>query len=199
MGRCCRADEVYSVGHCCQTGQMWDSVTRRCVGSDEQCADNDDCLANEFCDYVNVTSCTERPTKGVCKLIAVSHTKKIEAVTYKRSRDYISWWSAENFCARIGGEMVGMADFSCNYDFVANKKLGYCNVTDPEVDVQDISKTGKRSPTIAVMRSGLSSPYVWTRDDLSACSSFYVGLSDGSVHSIYRYHDNNVALCRLMK
>ncbi len=190
--RCCAADEIYSVGYCCPTGQMWDSTTKRCVGEEKACATNDDCLANEFCAYPNATSCREKPTKGVCKPATVSHTKKINGKTYKRSSDYMNFWSAKNFCARIGS-MVSVSDFACGYDFVTNKKSGFCNTG--TALVQDGS--GTRSDTMKLFMSGLGSRYVWTDDEYDACDAYGVHLNNGYVTDTYRLSSQYYALCRV--
>ncbi len=176
---------------CCPTGQTWDSTTERCVGGEaNQCATNDDCLANEFCNLKNATSCTVKPTTGVCQPATVSHTKTINGVTYKRSSDDMNFWSAENFCARIGGSMVSVSDFKCGYDFVTNKKTGFCNKD------TSTSSSGTLSDTMKEFMSGLGSNYVWTDDDYNACG-YGVYLYSGYVRDFYRYNTNGYALCRV--
>ncbi len=195
--RCCTAEETrvydnqYGHYHCCPTGQTWDSTTERCVGGNTtQCTTNDDCLANEFCNLKNATSCTVKPTTGVCQAATVSHTKTINGVTYKRSSDYMNWWSAENFCARIGGSLASVSDFQCGYNFVGNKKTGYCNAD------TSTSSGGTRSDTMKEFMSGLGSDYVWTDDDYSACNVYHVGLFDGRVYDRNR-GNIDYALCRV--
>ncbi len=199
VGRCCAADEgIYRYDSwryfCCPRGQVWDVAIGACVGGKDQCSSNDDCLANEFCNLKNPTSCTVKPTTGICQSATISHTKTINGVTYKRSNDKMNLWSAENFCARIGGSMASVSDFECGYDFVANKTWGYCN-TGTALD-QDGS--GTRSDTMKKFLSGLGSLWVWTNDDYSDCNAYYISLDGGSVVHLNRANTNYVsALCRM--
>ncbi len=192
--KCCAAGEEFSEGHCCAIGKVWDEVTGSCVA--DSCTDNGDCTGeNEYCwldSSTNGNSCTEKPTKGVCQPATVSHTKTINGLTYKKSNDSMNFWSAENFCARIGGERVSVSDFQCGYDFVGNKEIGHCNAddTDSWKGVDSLSDTMKE------FLSGLGSSWVWTDDDYNACRAYYVALNEGYVSLNYRY-GHIYALCRV--
>ncbi len=198
VNRCCTTEETLSGSYyCCPTGQIWDSTTERCVGEEKACATNDDCLANEFCAYPNATSCTVKPTTGVCQPATVSHTKTINDKTYKRSSDPMNFWSAKNFCARIGGSMVSVSDFRCGYDFVTNKKWGYCNADDTDTSYGTLPDS--RSDTMKKFLSGLGSGDVWTDNDYSACYAYAVHLGSGLVDYGSRDLNNGYvyALCRV--
>ncbi len=194
VGRCCAASEVYSQGHCCPMGQTWDKKNKHCVGGDDQCATNEDCHENEYCNYLNSRACWDDPTTGVCKPAIISESKKVNGFTYKRSKDIMNFWSAENFCARLGGSLVSISDFKCGYDFVTNKKWAYCN-TD-----SNITKEGERSATMKEFMS-FKDGSVWTVDEYGSgsCSASYLMYLVGGEVKIPNVHwaDGYSALCRL--
>ncbi len=205
VGRCCMADEkqiaVIKPNHtyyyvCCAFDQTWNSSKRRCEDVETaQCISNDDCLANEFCDYVNPVSCTNKSASGVCQPASVSHTKVINGATYKRSSTGMTWWSAENFCARIGGSMVDVADFGCGYDIVGNKTWGYCNEGS---EFTQESSVGSRSEKMKLFLSGLGTNDAWIKNAYDTCSAYIVYLGNhGILTHRYRSDLYYYALCRI--
>ncbi len=198
--RCCTADEDMVRGYntawqwtyfCCPKGHRWDHHVQRCSSAENKCTSNEDCLANEYCDYV-YNHCTP-PTSGFCKTASVSQTKVINGVTYKRSEKAMSFWSIENFCIRLGGRAVRLSDFGCGYDFAGNQDSeGFCNqeATDAEEDA--------RSDTMKLFMSGLGVGAVWTTDEYGDCNIYDVTLNSGKITNLFKGYDRNT-LCRIDK
>ncbi len=212
VDRCCRAGERLGGAYdkrgewsyfCCPLGSFWNSDMGRCIGEDtKKCASNDDCLANEYCDLNNGNSCSSAPTQGVCLAATVSRTKTIDAVTYKRSAERMDWWSAHNFCARLGGSMVSLETFGCGFDFVSESVAsGYCN------EDATYALEAPRSETIKKFGSlSGGSDYVWTTDIYPAdtCRPYLVYFYSGYLTNNFKYFETNyqgdnnfTALCRM--
>ena len=134
------------------------------------CAINADFLEDDSACYNNFT--------GQC---AVATTKSLDTDEYTVSADYISWWSAVNFCKAHNKSLVSLADLGItdgyqDYAYCEGSECGTVNWSD--------------------LKDKLGSDYYWVTDAVScdlltgectsgannnSCSAFYVNLSSGAV------------------
>ena len=135
---------------------LCDTVTGECFAG---CRTNADCPdSNTFCDLdINSTwgSCTQEPGRGTCRSIS-----KQTVGSYVGSTDRMNWWSARNFCDRLGKSMIDISGKCSNWADI--KASGYGDCTEMQI-------------------SGASSSHYWTKTLWSPCRAFSVVPGNGNV------------------
>ena len=148
---------------------LCDTVTGQCFAG---CRTNADCPdSNTFCDLdVSSTgeSCTQEPGQGRCRSIS-----KQPVGAYVRSTDDMNWWSARNFCDRLGKSMIDISGKCSNWADIKASGSGTCT----EMKISSVS----------------FSRY-WTKTLWNSCLAFNVRAYDGSVNDDNR-NSNSRALC----
>ena len=153
---------------------LCDTVTGQCFAG---CRTNDDCPdSNTFCDLdINSTegSCTQEPGQGRCRRIS-----KQTVGAYVGSTDIMNWWSARNFCDRLGKSMIDISGKCSNWADIKASGDGICT----EMKISGVSS------------SYFSSSHYWTKTLRDSCHAFDVGAYNGSVNNGNRY-STFLALC----
>ncbi len=148
--------------------------------ADSSCSSNADCVSDvEFCGFEDAENCLDSG-KGKCLKIAdygpKSFSLNVGGITnhWVRSSTYMSWWSAQNWCA---AQRLTMATRST---------LGCGNV-----------QTGEMcsSSTMKSFINGNIGGWVWLEDFGDSCIAYRVGLFSGQFLTNVRYFTNGV-LCR---
>ena len=148
--------------------------------ADSSCSSNADCVSGvEFCAFEDAENCLDSG-KGKCLKIAdygpKSFSLNVGGITnhWVRSSTYMSWWSAQNWCA---AQRLTMATRST---------LGCGNI-----------QTGEMcsSSTMKSFINGDIGGWVWLEDFGDSCIAYRVGLFSGQFLTNVRYFTNGV-LCR---
>ena len=148
--------------------------------ADSSCSSNADCVSDvEFCGFEDAENCLDSG-KGKCLKIAdygpKSFSLNVGGVTnhWVRSSTYMSWWSAQNWCA---AQRLTMATRST---------LGCGNI-----------QTGEMcsSSTMKSFINGDIGGWVWLEDFGDSCIAYRVGLFSGQFLTSVRYFTDGV-LCR---
>lgn len=158
---------------CCIDGQCvsgetdlstWETV---CEPSDS-CVKNSDCQNGEYCNLTG--SDCEKPSTGMCATVSGKTDITVNGKTFRVSQKGMQWWAAENWCKAQGIRLASLEDLGCE------ARYGYCT-----------------SETLAALRAGGVSEWLWTSSAFSSCSAWYVS-GDGYVSSASR-SGNSAAVC----
>ena len=159
-------------------------VSKQCtdnVGKD--CTSNADCCYGSFCWYPNDSDCYEAGM-GQCKKVSDFTPSTAEAATttaagktWIRSKDYMNWWSAQNWCEAQGKKPVSRADIGCGNLFGT-----YC--TQPSTVLKAIQDTTWKDYL-----------YHWLEEYGNSCSAYCVRF-DNSYVSYPGRSSGGHALCQ---
>ena len=92
----------------------------RCEKQEEtkECTSNTDCGANQYCYFVASDNCAiQTGYPGKCK----SNTPDAKVVANNKEFfakfEWMSWWSAKNFCERNNKSLISLTDLDCKDDY----------------------------------------------------------------------------------
>ena len=177
---------------CCLEGQMCLSDVVGCVGVDVtgECATNADCTEpNTYCG-ISAYNCYGVGARGRCTALGSKSEATIEGLgTVYKSNDYMTWWSARNWCEAQGKRLISVSDLQCDH---FEGTYGYC--------CKDSGSCSSNITTQSAIMQGLrntwSSGSVWTNTSPNPCSAFYVNLKHGLVPNTNRHADTSaITLC----
>ena len=179
----------------------------------QECDTNADCGSQGlyFCQYTSVNCTTGHTAKGRC---TKTSTIRGSGDGYVWSTDYMDWYSAANFCAANGKEMISFDDLDCPYtlsQYKSNDNWGYCCVDDTNSIGQQCGELATGTTTAAavavnsdhssgiqaIQAAGAPITYYWTKTLTAdySCRAFRVDLSYGYVNDSAR-NTGDYALCR---
>ena len=211
------------VGAVCDCDEGWTGDDCSVESTDPNTYENQECDTNAdcgshgtyFCKYTSVNCTTGHTAKGRC-----TKTSSIRGSGdgYVWSTTYMDWFSAENFCAANGKEMISFDDLDCPYtlaQYKSNGNWGYCCFDDSnsidsrcgELATETVtadSESGSGSVNSdfssgiqAIQAAGAPLIWYWTQSLTNdSCYAFYVSLYDGIVSGNYRnFNGYAYALC----
>ena len=156
----------------CEDGYAGD----RCEKQEEtkECNENTDCGTGQYCYFSSSGDCTKQDGKGKCKSNTPNVKIKVNNKEFFVKFEWMTWWSAQNFCESHNKSMVSLADLQCSSESEAQIKsngYGYCYKT---------GTSGELSDTIKGLSRKIGS-YYWLSDlyGNDSCSAYIVYLDNG--------------------
>ncbi len=171
------------------------AITTTVATLPSECRTNADCqiFGNYYCYFPYSSSCREQNyyRGGTCEPITPDGTITINKKTFIVKEEYMSWWSAQNFCHANGKELANISDLDCT-NAIPEIISGYC--------YQEDGKTISSTVTALQEKFGKNSYWSYWLYELSdSCSAYTVYTHDGRVLPDIRYElDTNgyhAALC----
>ena len=180
---------------CCPENQMCSSDVGGCVDVTGECTTNADCKdadgnvdKTKYC-KISASDCYGGGARGTCTALGGQSEATIEGLgTVYKSNDYMTWWSARNWCEAQGKRLISVSDLQC--DHLSYGEYGYC-CKDSGSCRNNITT---QSAIMQALRSEWSGGSVWTDTSYGSCNAVYVGLANGYVGNDDRY-DYGYALC----
>jgi hypothetical protein len=188
----------------CESGQeciggACAEVTGECSKNsdcDEWCKDGEKCYCAINANYIGDDSACHNNFTGVC---AVATTQSGVTGGYTVSADYMTWWSAVNFCKAHNASMVSLVELGITGGYQDD---GYCEGSEcGTVDWADLrNKIGDTWDFYWTTDAG-SCDADWNCKPVSnnnSCRAFAVHLSSGSVNASNHYRStgsSTSALC----
>lgn len=147
------------------------------------CWTNDDCTNTDY--YCDIP---DQGSEGTCEP-ATFNSVTVNNTRYRTKYTSMSWFSATNYCARVGGTQIALSAFGCGYDFANNLTTGYCNA------VSDNTSGPQRSQKMqSFMASDLRSREYWTATAYGSSRSYMVQMSSGYIGTSMKT-DRKYPLC----
>ena len=144
-----------------------------------ECRTNADCEENQYCHFSNSTSCTEQTGYGECRSND-TYSSTVSLKRFKPKKEYMTWWSAENFCESHNMRMLYISDLNCS----GTGDHGICRES---VNRDDISNK------VIKLREKVGSYLYWLTSK-DSCDAYVVNLNSAFVFNQSR-NDNAYALC----
>ena len=209
-GKCYRWD--WDTEQCDEDGN---NCTMDCATPTKRCTSYADCISlgtGYYCELGSADNC-EQPTYGTCKEIGNSKTltnsqkSTLKAAgfndeTIEMSADYMSWWSADDWCKAKGKSLIDISGTRLNcykssdgttaISIGENTNVEYCCAKDNK---SCSSTASKQSTQMQALRTAFPNTYGWTATSYDSCRAFYVNLDYGSVSTNHPRDDSSYALC----
>ena len=163
----------------CNEGWMGESCEEK---GEEKCSNNSDCArlgSNYYCHFPHSDECEKQEgVQGYCH-----KNNGIDINGFLVKREYMSWWSAQNFCASNNKSMASISDLKCSPESEAVIKNVFSN---SKVCYQTGTR-GELSNTITELSRKLGGDVYWLSDMRdNSCTTNYVTLHDGYVYDSTR-------------
>ncbi|MBE6446861.1 MAG: hypothetical protein E7021_05625 [Alphaproteobacteria bacterium] len=196
----CESGQQCIGGACAEVNPNTTNGCSKNSDCDEWCKDNgggEECYCQITADFTGDDSACWENFTGQC---AVATTQSGVTGGYTVSADYMTWWSAVNFCKAHNKSLVSLADLSITggYQDDAYCEGSDCTRTFTWSDLQDKLGSGIYWVTDAVS-CDLNTWKCTSGTNNNSCFAFFVNLSAGAVNYNARssgsYDDGGYALC----
>ena len=190
---------------CCPENQMcssdWDGG--QCVDVSGECKRNADCGDDEYCEISasyasSETSCYKSYTGRCVSKGDLPAGVAIEGLgTVYKSSDYMTWWSARNWCEAQGKRLIDISGnrlgcYKNDGKTPFDKTMGYCCA---EGRANCGSTKTRQSAIMQALRRKWDGSSVWTDTSYNSCKAFRVNLYYGNVSNSGRNNGYDFALC----
>ena len=156
-----------------------------------KCTKYTDCGLNEYCYFYNSDNCIQQTGYGTCKNNRADTMISVNKKTFIAKKEWMTWWSAKDFCNSHGKIMASISGLGCA-DSIVQGTIGYCHqetVGNTNYNSHNISNT------VTELQKKLGNNDFWLQDMYdSSCKAYDVYLNYGNIDPQER-NNLNAVLC----